>query len=94
MCLAYYQLNSPIGGEEFVKRSSRGHLHDQHQTVSIAQAEHADDEGVTQLVHDLCLPHHLLLHQLLIVLILQHFDGHIDLAPEGKKKHKTFCMNI
>lgn len=77
-------LNSLIGGEELVERSGGGHLHDQHQMLSIAQTQHANDEGVAQLVHDLRLPHHLLPHQLL-VFILQDFDGHINLAPEGKQ---------
>lgn len=92
MRLIYYQLNSLIGGEEFVEGSCRGHFHNQHQVLSFAQTQHADDEGVTQLVHNLCLPHHLFLHQLLIV-ILQHFDSHIDLTPE-RKQNKTFWMNI
>lgn len=78
-----YKRNSLIAGEKFVERSSRGHLHDQHQVFSIAQAQHSNDVAVLQLVHDLCLPHHLILHQLLIV-TLQHFDGHINLAPERK----------
>ena len=81
-----------MGVEEFVEWSSRGHFHDQHQILSITEAEHPDDEGVAQLVHDLCLPHHLLLHQLLI-LTLQHFDGHIYLTPE-KKKTFNFWMNL
>lgn len=76
-----------FGGKEFVERSGRGHLHDQHKTVCVAQAEHADYEGVTQLVHDLCLPHHLLLHQLL-VFILQHFYSHVYLTPETKQKRR------
>lgn len=79
------ELNSLIAGEEFVERSGRGHLHDQHQVLGVAQTQHANDVAVVQLVHDLCLPHHLLLHQLLI-LTLQHFDGHIDLAPGRKKR--------
>lgn len=73
--------NSLVATEKFVERPSRGHLHDQHQVLGVAEAEHSDDEGVVQLVHDLRLPHHLLLHQLLIV-TLQHFDGHVDLTPE------------
>lgn len=77
-------MNLLVGGEEFVQRSGRSHLHDQHKTVCVAQAKHADDERVTQLVHDLCLPHHLLLHQLLVV-VLQHLDGHVYLTPESKQ---------
>lgn len=77
-------MNLLVGGEEFVQRSGRSHLHDQHKTVCVAQAKHADDERVTQLVHDLCLPHHLLLHQLL-VFVLQHLDGHVYLTPESKQ---------
>lgn len=88
--LVCFIMNSLFAGEEFVERTSRGHLHDQHQVLSVAQTQHADDEGVTQLVHDLRLPHHLLLHQLLVV-TLQHLDGHIDLAPERKQ---TFWMNV
>lgn len=78
-----YKLNSLIGGKEFVEGSGRGHLHDQHHVFSVAQAQHANYVAVTQLVHDLCLPYHLLLYQLLIV-TLKHFDGHINLASESK----------
>lgn len=69
--------------EEFVERSSRGHFHDEHQVLSVAQAQHANNVAVAQLVHDLRLPHHLILHQLLVI-ALQHFDGHVDLLSEGK----------
>lgn len=81
---------SLFGGEEFVEGPGSSHLHDEHQIVSVAQAEHADDEGVTELVHDLCLPHHLLLHQLLI-LTLQHFDSHIYLTPDANEQEQNAC---
>lgn len=77
-------LNSLFGGEVFVEGSGRGHLHDQHHTLCIAEAQHANDEGVVQLVHDLCLSHHLLLHHFFIF-ILQHFNSHVDLTPETKQ---------
>lgn len=76
-------LNSLIGGKKFVEGSGSSHLHDQHQVLSVAQAQHANNVAITQLVHDLCLPHHLLLYQLLVV-TLQHFDCHISLASESK----------
>lgn len=78
-----FERKSPMRREEFVERSSRGHFHDKHQVLSIAQAQHANNVAVAQLVHDLCLPHHLILHQPLVI-ALQHFDGHVDLASEGK----------
>ena len=62
-----HMFNLLICGEELVERPGRGHLHDQHQVLGVAQTQNADDEGVVELVHDLCLPHHLLPHQLLIV---------------------------
>lgn len=76
-------MKSPFWREEFVERSSGGHFHDKHQVLSVAQAQHADDVTVAELVHDLCLPHHLLLHQILVI-ALQHFDGNVNLASEGK----------
>lgn len=74
-----------IGGEELVEWPSRSHLHHQHQALSLAEPQHTDDVRVTQLVHDLCLPHQLIFHQLLI-LILQHLDGHISVAPGTTQK--------
>ena len=82
------RLISLVAAEEFVEGSSSRHLHDQHEALAVAEAEHPDDEGVVQLVHDLCFPHHLLLHQLLMV-ILQHFDGHVDLTSERKQTQWT-----
>lgn len=73
-------VNSLVRGEEFVQRTCTGHLHDQHQVLASAKAQHANDVAVLQLVHNLCLPHHLVLHQLLI-LILQNLDGHVHLTP-------------
>lgn len=79
--------NSLVRGKEFVQWTGSGHLHDQHQVLSAAQAQHANDVAVFQLVHDLCLPHHLVPHQLL-VFILQNLDGHISLTPEkGENIH-------
>jgi len=57
----------------------------------VAQAQHAHDEGVAQLVHDLRLPQHLLPHQRLVV-VLQDFDGHVDLAPERREEHRTIVL--
>lgn len=78
-----------IGGEELVEWPSRSHLHHQHQALSLAEPQHADDVRVTQLVHDLRLPHHLIFHQLLI-LTLQHLDGHIRVAP-GSSQSFVIC---
>lgn len=72
---------SLFGGEELVEGTGCSHLHDEHQVLGVAQAQHADDERVVQLVHDLCLPHHLILHHLFIF-TLQHLDGHVYLASE------------
>lgn len=62
-----------------MQRTCSGHLHDQHQVLAGAKAQHANDVAVPQLVHDLCLPHHLVLHHLLI-LILQDLDGYVFLT--------------
>lgn len=73
--------NSLVRGEEFVQRTCSGHFHDQHQVLAGAKTQHANDVLVVQLVHNLCLPHHLVLHQLLI-LILQNLDGHVNLTSD------------
>ena len=67
-------------GQELVQGPTASHLHDQHEGLGLADSNEPHDVGVVQLVHDLCLPHHLVLVRLLRTLF-QHFDGHVDLLP-------------
>ena len=71
---------SLLPDQELVQGPAAGHLHDQHKGLSLADSNEPHDVRVVQLVHDLCLPHHVVLVRLLRALF-QHLDGHVDLLP-------------
>ena len=71
---------SLLPDQELMQGPATSHLHDQHEGLGLADSNEPHDVGVVQLVHDLCLPHHLVLVRLLRALF-QHFDGHVDLLP-------------
>lgn len=80
-------VGSPLGSQEPVERPTRGHFHHQHQGLSLTDANHADNVGIVQLVHDLGLLHHVVPCSSLIA-TFQHLDGHVDLLP-GTRPVKT-----
>ena len=72
----------PVLLEELVERAQFGQLHDQHEVLRLADADHADDVGVVQLLHEVGLPQHLLPHRhVVVVAVLQDLHRDLLLRP-------------
>lgn len=82
---------SLLSQQELVQGPATRHLHDEHEGLGLADADEAHDVRVVQLVHDLCLAHHLVLVRLLCV-VFQHLDGHVDLLPATMHAHAEVHM--
>jgi len=72
----------PVLLQELVERAQVGQLHDQHEVLLLADADHADDVGVVQLLHDVGLAQHVLPQAHLVVrAVLQDLHSHLLLGP-------------
>lgn len=86
-------MNSLLAREILVEWTSGGHLHHQHERFSLTESNHAHDERITQLMHNLGLSHHFLLYWFFI-LILQHFNSHINLFATQQKETWAYEVNL
>lgn len=86
-------MNSLLAREKLVERASGGHLHHQHERFSLTESNHAHDERITQLMHNLGLSHHFILYWFFI-LILQHFNCHINLFATQEKETWAYEVNL
>lgn len=67
--------------QELVEGSQVSQLHDQHEVLCLADPDHPDDVRVVQLLHDVSFPQHFVAHRLVVVVVLQDFDGNRLLDP-------------
>ena len=71
----------PVLLEELVERAQVSQLHDQHEVLRLADADHADDVGVVKLLHEVGLPQHLVTHRPVVVAVLQDLHRDLLLGP-------------
>lgn len=86
-------MNSLLAREKLVEGASGGHLHHQHERFSLTESNHAHDKRITQLMHNLGLSHHFILYWFFI-LILQHFNCHINLFATQEKETRAYEVNL
>ncbi|KAG7280793.1 hypothetical protein CRUP_035458 [Coryphaenoides rupestris] len=99
----YYDVKVlPISDPELVERAQFGQLHDQHEVLHLADANHADDVGVVQLLHDVGLAQHVLPQARLVVRAgLQDLYSHLLLAllpepssPSSRKRWSRCTVEL